>query len=596
MNINRLSGTLSICFVAAAMVILAITPPATGYEISIYEAYPVYLYVLMAAALVCGFSVLVHTAVREAKSNWWVAGLVAVLVINSMVLLLPVLRGYVFYGRTDPGQHYGFAKDIELTGHFGAPGSRFENYYPASHIWAVSLSQVTGLDLRTVVMVTPWIFWLLYVFSVLILAKLLAKKRRQQLLTTAFALPLSFIYLQASFFPSILIFFLAPLTLFLLYRLNIEEDKFGYTLLFVLMLLLLPLMHGGDTFSFLILFLCLGITKRVHEWLKHKQGAPARIPNLGNAMAILSVAWLLWFSSFLVFGRSVKSVFEWLLYGTGIGPAVLQLSVLEGAHASLLDIVDVFLRTHGHNLLFLVVAAVVIWRWFRKRGEMTSDYFAFSLILVTFLILSPVFYTAPGVGEYRRVLPYAILAATLVNGFGLGDWLQSRQRKTFAMLLIIIVLAVAATWGIFNVHYSPFIKSANGQVSRYDVSGMDWFLQHRNGKNLADQQRVMQYSLSALILGNEATPKNIRWGTNAEYQPPDHFGYDKYAMYGQSYTNDRYFLNDKLSRILLPTVFAKFEPYWRWNESGWNRLENDPSVLKVYCNGEFEVFYVRARP
>jgi hypothetical protein len=596
MTMSRFLGTLSISFAAVASVIVAATPPATGYEISIYQAYPAYLYFFMAAALVCGFSVLVYSASGKDRSNWWIAGLAGVLIINSLVLLLPVFRGYIFYGRTDPGQHFGFAKDIELIGHFGASGTRFENFYPASHIWVASFSKVTGLDLTAVAMATPWIFWLLYVFSILILSKLVAKNLGQQLIIISFALPLSFGFVQSSFFPTMLTFFLAPLTLFLLYRRDADDGKFSYTLLFILMVLLLPFMHAGDTVSFLILFICLAIAKRVYKWLKHKQGPPLALPDLGNAIAILSAAWLIWFSSFSMFGKAVKSVFDWLVYGAGISPAIRQLSILERAQATLPDILEVFLRTHGHNLLFFIIALAILLKWLSKRKQRPSNYLIFSVILVVFLILVPVFYATPGVGEYRRVLPYAILAATFVIGFGLGDWLWNYQHKVFAALPITAIVVMVTILGIFNVHYSPFIKSANQQISHYDVSGMDWFLQHQNGENLIDQQRVMQYTLSAIILGNEATPRRIRWGTSEEYQTPDHFGYDQHDMYGQSYQEDRYFLNDKFSRELLPAVFPKFEPYWRWNNSDWNRLERDPSVFKVYQNGEFEVFYVRANP
>jgi hypothetical protein len=591
MTNDHILGILSIYFAVAAVIVVVTVAPASGYEISVYEAYPVYFYIFVVAGLITSIFLLVLSCSRGTQSNWWIAGLLSWVSINSIILLLPVLRGYAFYGRTDPAQHYGFIKDIEITGHFNAPATRFENYYPASHIWVVSLSQITGLNSATIVMVTPVIFYLFYVMSVLIFSNIITKKIEEKLLIIAFSLPLSLSFIEAQFFPTTLTFFFSPLILYLMYQRG-RQKIFGHALLSLLLILLLPFIHPGDTLLYLQLFLSLELAQRIHSKMTYNQRKHT-VSYFLYSILVLFIAWFLWFSVFSQFGKTISGLFNWLISGQGISEAGIYFDILTRAHATFIDIVDAFLRNFGCALLLLLLAALIACNWLHRLTQLDKYRLSFLSVFAMFAILTPILVFIPAIGSWRRSLPYAILPSVFILGLGFGEWIRNNaggKLKSF----IVVILILMATLSISSIHPSPFTMSANPQISHHDILGMRWFLDHQNNQNFIDQQRVMQYALSAIILGNQRTPKNIRWGTSEQYQPPDHFGYDKHEMYGQSYSEDRYFLNDKLSRILLPTVFTKYKLYWRWNEIDWEKLNNDLSVLKVYFNGEFEVFYIKA--
>jgi hypothetical protein len=65
-------------------------------------------------------------------------------------------------------------------------------------------------------------------------------------------------------------------------------------------------------------------------------------------------------------------------------------------------------------------------------------------------------------------------------------------------------------------------------------------------------------------------------------------------MYGQFFAQDRYFVESKLSRMLYPEIFPEFEHLWRFTPEDFHRIDNiDPTVSRIYSNGEFWVHYVQ---
>jgi len=68
-RIDKLLSIAAFIFITSALYIIAITPPATGYELSIYSAYPSYFWFFIIASSACGIGILIHQAFAEEKSN-----------------------------------------------------------------------------------------------------------------------------------------------------------------------------------------------------------------------------------------------------------------------------------------------------------------------------------------------------------------------------------------------------------------------------------------------------------------------------------------------------------------------------------------------
>ena len=152
---------LSFIFIICTILIVSITPPATGYELSIYTAYPWYFWFCLLGSIFLGILVILPGVFRKKKTNLWVFGLAVVFIANLVFLLLPMLRGYVFYGGAgaDIFTHVGLIKEIAETGHI------FENnFYPIIHIFSLLVSDILGISVMKILWFIPAFFSLLYIY------------------------------------------------------------------------------------------------------------------------------------------------------------------------------------------------------------------------------------------------------------------------------------------------------------------------------------------------------------------------------------------------------------------------------------------------
>src|SRR6056297_1370604 len=94
-------------------VILFLTPDATTYEISIYDAYPWYFWAIAGVGLLLGNVVIVRSAAEETAD--WMYGLLLVVTVVGVLVFLPYFRGYAVFGRADVLSHVGYIRDIQET-------------------------------------------------------------------------------------------------------------------------------------------------------------------------------------------------------------------------------------------------------------------------------------------------------------------------------------------------------------------------------------------------------------------------------------------------------------------------------------------------
>ncbi|HJH26822.1 MAG TPA: hypothetical protein C5S37_08645, partial [Methanophagales archaeon] len=149
-------------FIITALTIIAKTPPAGGYEISIYDAYPWYFWVFIITSIFTGQIILLKSTLSSDKNDkLWVFGFLAILTTNIILLFMPFIRGYATYGRGDVLTHIGLIKDILRTTSFGT-----DNFYPLDHILTASLSYITSINVEHAVNIIPPIFSLFYIISI----------------------------------------------------------------------------------------------------------------------------------------------------------------------------------------------------------------------------------------------------------------------------------------------------------------------------------------------------------------------------------------------------------------------------------------------
>ena len=246
----------AILFLMSFQIIIIDTPPAAGYEISLYKAYPFYLWLFILSAFSCGLYFLVSQSFSIHSSKKWVFGFIILLYCNLLILLLPFIRGYATLGRGDVLTHIGYIKDILNTGHFPSAGIIGANHYPVVHIIGADLSYLTNLAPEILAEIYPGFFTLFYICSIYLLARNISINQGEMLMITAFGSLLLFKHSNLMLAPSVICFFILPFNLFLIHKQYLSYKKLEFSLILILMLIVVPFLHPGEgtIFLFLIIF------------------------------------------------------------------------------------------------------------------------------------------------------------------------------------------------------------------------------------------------------------------------------------------------------------------------------------------------------
>jgi hypothetical protein len=569
------------------------TPAAKGYEISLYNAYPLSFWALIIGSVTCGIIFLVYQIFFNKIGKLWIFGLIILFLINLTILLLPTFRGYVTLGRGDVLTHIGYAKEILSSTHFTT-----SNIYPAIHILLTNLSLLTGLTPELFAQLIPIFFTMFYMIFIFLLARIISQNRGQILLIATFGCLLMFGHENEMLAPSVECFYLLPFMLFLLFKMQSSTNRVSYFLAICASLIIIPIFHPGEGTIFLVLtFLCFGLVAWLYRRIKH----PVQIDPLSSVKykpvffvsLTLLIVWFIWFSYTSTFIGTVLSIWDWLIYAIGKTTAMEYAAILEKASLSTFDFIILFFKMFGQVVIYCAITLAMFFVMLKKfifnKYQIDIQQLNFSILFAIFGILMFVafFSNIIWVG-YGREMRYVIFAATILNGLGLYSLFHKKHRR-LGTVLITIVLITTATFGIFNTYPSPLTRDNNSQVTAMETIGVTWFLSHQNSNLLIDNLNVDQLRFSNLILGIQNIPSNIRYNS----LPPDHFGYTNNSMYGEFYNFDRYFIDSKLSRIINPSVFPEYASLWRFSSEDFYRLDyTDPSVNKIYSNGEFWVYYI----
>jgi len=400
----------------------------------------------------------------------------------------------------------------------------------------------------------------------------------------------------------LLVFWLLPFILYLFYRSRKEAiNSNRYIIILVLTLLATPFWHPTDGGLFLAgIFLVMGFALWLRErFAKSRDQLPATTAlikpgELVNPALIVAVVWLAWFSATWMFSRYVISLRDALFLGWGTTETELYLNWFSRAAIPLSDALLVSLKRQGEQLPYLLTAGIISlitwWRVIFTRKKVAPNHAIFSLLFIASAIAILLLAFIPVPFEFTRLIPYAILPATVLCGLGLYDLLQNLRRQTLIAAIIIVIAGFTTAQGVLNTYPSPFTLGANSYVTLADIAATEWLLKKQDENLLIEDVVMNQYNLAGSINGRQGVPGNFRiwWNTEA----PDHFGYDEYDTFGEAYRDDAYFLSHDMARVYYTERLQGYPTGWRWTPADFARLETDPSVSRIYNNGGFEIFYI----
>jgi len=589
-----LSVTVALCTVVSKA-------PVAAYEMSIYDAYPWHFWLATCINLSCGILIILRQALNSKEgSNWWLVGIMVVIMANCIVLLLPFLRGYFLYGRDDPLSHLLMVQDIVST------GKVTDNLYPASHILAAGLSLVCGVDSAVIVNCQPTVFSVVYVVGVCALAVAVGKNRGQVLLISALGTVLLFSNYGTNFRPTHFAFAIVPLILLLFY---LRMTSMSNSALFVILLLLVPILHIFASVMVATVFLLYELSFALRNRLSRRGSirggiesaslASRRSSSITPALLVLVAAFAWYWDSF-EFAANARSLRDFILYDIGARPADTITATASQANTTVTDFLYMFFRGYGHELAYAVMAAlailVVIRKWYRSRIAVTVDEVFFGLLFVVFsLAFFPFLFGSFLFLNPLREFEWALMAATVVVGMvfyealspkeeGESEW---RPRSKVAFVMLALGLIGSSTIGVFGAYYCPLYGLTNAQVTRAEMSGMQWFFTHSSSETPTINVRYIGEFAWRSLDARPGYDSIVESKNLAFLESPLHFGYQQGGALAPDLSSGVYLVITRSDRLTSSEI---------WHERGdfttqdFDRLNSEPALAEVYCNGELEIW------
>ena len=321
-----------------------------------------------------------------------------------------------------------------------------------------------------------------------------------------------------------------------------------------------------------------------------------RSPGVSLLVAVLLVIFFAWFIDFAVFRYNFSVAYQWFFYGQGKPPIETIGELWSKANLTLLDFADLLIRTYGQVLLSafssLLAVTMVARGAIKSRASLKLNNVFFSSV---FLVLS-MFYAYSLLAAFLttkweiRIFCWPLVASIVLNGTVFHEWLSalgSKRRKVSAILLTAMTI-IAAVIGIFSVYPSPNIKQVNWQVTRADMSGMQWFFTFKTEESTVLLEQLPPRALE-LIYGFDA-PKPS--GVGGFTEVPEHLGYDTYPSLSDYFESNVYVEVSRRVRAMKTDVWPVVG---RYTLAELYRLDHDAGVNRIYSNSQLEIYQVSAR-
>ncbi|MPW38614.1 hypothetical protein GBV73_02720 [Thermococcus sp. 101 C5] len=587
----KLLAVISVLLLNYVLYIIIVTPPSEGYELSIYDAYPTYFFILILISFSCSFLGVLYNIFTRKITISCLANIFTIVMLNAVLVLLPIFRGYAFYQRHDALSHVGMIKDILISGHVGD-----NNFYPVFHIISSVIIQITNLNFFLIRELIPAYFYYLYVISISLISIKITGDRSAGLFAFLFASVPLLGGRRIAFTPSDNLFFLLPFIFYIFY-LDLYKSSIETKVLLIVILLLIPYMHPEIVILLMIIFVLFPLSGYLSKAIsKINQSA-----NKGtwHLCLVLFTSFFTWFSMFSRFSFYTRRLYFSFLGAMSTPPIEYYSTLFSRSKLTEIEVLELFIKREGAHFIYLILASLVVLIIVKnmlsnRKVEFNHLFFGLVFLLSSFLMVISLFVDI--VIGYERVLKYVILFSTLLVSVFFINYKKNLllQKNKIFFLMIFLILIISTTISTFNLYPSPIIKSYNQQVTSMEISGTSWLIEFGD-KNLEPIDMFITFGrfVHALQGYQYSMQENKLYATalyNTKRYPPDHFNYTHFGTLGESYSEDKYMLTNKLMKLF---YFELWPKHARFTPNDFVKLNSDPTVDKIYLNGELEIYYIR---
>jgi len=569
-------------------VVLFLTPPASGYEFSVYDGYPLAFWLLVLTALLAGQLVVVRAFHREEASPLlWRLGLGTVVATEALLFALPYFRGYPVYGRADVLVHVGFVRSTTDLGTL-VPG----DIYPNIHLLTATLSHATGVDPLSVINAVAVVVPVFSVFAWYALVRRLYDNERALL-----SVPFVTLFVGASAYtnpsPYVQSALLVPFLLYLFVREH-QTRTLAVRAALVVAVVGVTIYHPLTT-----LFSLVGLSAYVLVAAVRggDDATPAGLNTVGNSttlhlMAGVFVSW--YYSTWTVRNKTENALRPLLGRAGGQSDLNKYTSTVEETSPKLVDLVTVAVADYGLTVIITgVVGLFLLVVGYRRLtgADWPGKYERwFALSALAFGAVSLVFLLVDLPTGFGRPLLFIRVFGVLLVGPLFYYLYQVSERRRLVTGCLCALLFLYATFGLVTLYHSPMKSQPSHQVTDAELDGTEWFFEHRELNSEIIQHGIDTGDFGHAYHGvNKSEPRQY---LPPRSEPPDHYGYDRNLTLGSSYEGDRYLVVVPAGREFYPEMYPDYRDQWRYEPADFERLERDPTVNRVYDNGEVDFYRV----
>lgn len=582
-NYSKFKSIAIICLIFQIITLFIIyNSPVVGYEISIYSNIPILAYILLSLSMFGGFSIILF---NPSNSKLALLGFLILILGFFIMVGLPIIKSYQFYGYGDVFTHVGIEKDI-LTYH----NISKDNWYPIMHVLITTLSLISGVSLVIISKFLPALISLLFIIFMYLFNSVIFDNRQKIIIASSLALipVLSTYYIMAV--PNGVSLMLIPLILYLYFK-----DSYSNSILLVIFLILIPFSHPLTSITLLIYIFSIELSKLVYSYIKGKKW------NISfNSFFILLVTFFTWISSSIMFGRSVNQFFSWTR-GELYAPTTEISNSFNKLNFTIYDRIIIFIKMYYPQLLLillsLIAILIIIKRLKLKEDHSDQKIFAIVVCVVVNVGISFLFLFT-GDPNFRAIRSFFFIFMLLIPiaGYGLYELVKkieglSLNKRRIANIFIICILTSGFIAGFISLYPSPYISQPSQQVSMSHLGGMGWFYENKDINILgALYGSATPYKFGEFMYGINRSKLRTDVYRYAGWETvPDNFGYNNSTYLGNNFNDTRYLPISSMDKLSYTEVWATFG---RYTQNDFNKLNDDKSVDKIYSSRDLDIWLI----
>lgn len=575
--------------------------PATGYELSVYDAMGPATWAMGIGSLVCALSAITLQPEDFQKGRRRFMVVVSVLLTCLVIVALPLARVYVSLDRHDELTQIGITNEIANSGNLWTG-----DFYPALHLETVASHFSAGIDVYSSHLALMPVYALLFVLAAYSLSRCLFKDKLLGCIALiSISAPLV-LMTPRYFVPTDASFAVIPLVLYSQMRAISDQNRRTWRIVLCIFLLVAVIYHPQ---------LCIVLSAAIllipfSRWLYERSNARRRLPNQRNkslfftssifSVFFLWVCYVLWLSRFPLFLQSISSFIRTLEHGIQESPAVASANYgLSNAGLSPGALLELVVNTYGMYLL-IIFGALAFFALTRASNLPSSLHWPRIYLLVSllvYMVISISTFVGNFVLPFGRVFVFVLLYSELLfmttsTSYSAAPHRQKGKRRSllFRRLVVVFVLSVFVALAVGGFYSSPRTGQYNTQVTQSNFDGQVWLMDHKN-KNVTVMEILGVFGryLDAVLGPSISRERPDALYYVPETVPPPHFGYGNNTTLGSQYLTEKYLCYDRATLDYYGKVFPTQGSYYT---SDFISLNEDSTVSRIMDNGGFVCYVV----